>query len=115
LTLCSSFSNYYLGSTKERLIFPDSLYTIIITLGNGDNYHAWIRTQEVDLLTFQVPDSQLKSQSLKVSWTEVDKAGRYPQDITFSYYWSNINFSGNSSKTIKLTNIASGEYTINKS
>gem|GEM_PF-2444669 len=115
MTLCSSFSNYYLGSTKERLIFPDSLYTIIITLGNGDNYHAWIRTQEVDLLTFQVPDSQLKSQSLKVSWTEVDKAGRYPQDITFSYYWSNINFSGNSSKTIKLTNIASGEYTINKS
>lgn len=114
LTLNSS-SSYFLGSSKERLIFPDSLYTITITLGNGDSYYAWIKTQECDLLTFQVPDSQNKNQSLKVSWTEVDKSGRYPQEIKFSYSWSNTNSIGNSHKTIKLTNIASGEFTIDKS
>jgi len=113
--LSASYSarSYSWSSSKEKIIYPDSSYTVTITLGNGDQYHAWLDTPEKELLTFAVPDTHSRNQDLTVSWTDIDF--RYPQTLEYSYSWSNSQESGNNTKTFTITDRSKGNFTIGES
>jgi hypothetical protein len=108
-----SARSYSWSSSKEKIIYPDSSYIVTITLGNGDQYHAWLDTPEKELLTFAVPDTHTRNQDLTVSWTDIDF--RYPQTLEYSYTWSNTEGSGSDTKTFTIADRSKGNYTIGKS
>jgi len=103
--LISKLPYYYIPSSRVPYV-ADSNYSFVITLSNGKQYKAGIKTQTKEFHTFQVSDNHNKANALSVSWQDIDTSGQ----VLISVF-KNFTNSKTATDTIYISDASKGTYT----
>jgi hypothetical protein len=100
-------TSYY--SLNENLlpVLANTTYTFTITLADGREYTAAVKTPEKDLHTLLLPATHHRNQSLTLKWLEAGD----PVKLTTTRYYRLNNDEKFAISQVQLTNPAAGEHT----
>ena len=109
----SLLGSYYLTDDHIVKYQLNTKYTFIITLSDKSQYTASVTTPSIELSNFVVPLEQVKTQNMRVSWTNPDTSAT--MNLILAIYFKTDTSAGVQSKNILIPNPRLGTFDLQPS
>ncbi len=104
---------YYLTGESEVSFSLNKTYSFTLTLSDGSTYNGSVTSQTDDLVRFDVPSIQSRTQSINVTWSSTDPNAE--MWIQMATRYKTDSSQGVAYQTLRIANPAAQSYTITPS